>query len=388
MNLQTLVRQELWLAVSNTYQAENYSHAILDAMHHLSNVLRDKTGVDGDGASLVGQALGGDSPRLRVNKLQTVTERDVQKGIEHILRGLYWAIRNPRSHEQVEDTKDTADAIIYFVNHLLGILAQSEEPFTLPRFLESVFDPDFVSSSRYAELLVDEIPLNKRIDTLIEVFLRRSEGDGSKLVYVVQAILAKLSEEQVNQFLAVVSEELKIARDEKTVRSSLQLLPPRLWPSLSEAARLRIENKLLRSIQEGEAYANSDRTKGALGTWARDFLPYFSNRDEIARILVNKLEDDNADDRRYVLRFFMGVLPLVMLSNWHTQRCIDAICKAVRDGEMEATEGLKTWIGGYPERWQKAFVTKLIDLTAPDSPAVYLADGTPFLSSEEADIPF
>ena len=77
MNLQTLIRTDLWLAISNTYLAENYSHAILDSMHHLSNLLRDKTGVDGDGASLVGQALGGDSPRLRLNKLQTETERNI-----------------------------------------------------------------------------------------------------------------------------------------------------------------------------------------------------------------------------------------------------------------------------------------------------------------------
>ena len=99
MNLQTHISSDLWLAISNTYEAENYNHAVLDAMHYLSSFLREKTGVDGDGASLVGQALGGDSPRLRINKLQTETERSVQRGIEQILRGLYLGIRNPRSHE-------------------------------------------------------------------------------------------------------------------------------------------------------------------------------------------------------------------------------------------------------------------------------------------------
>ncbi len=101
--------------------AKNYSHSIVDAMHHFSTVLRDKAGVDGDGAALVGQALGGDSPRLKINKLQTETERNQQHGIESILRGMYQAIRNPRSHEQIEDTQETADAIIVFINYLLGI---------------------------------------------------------------------------------------------------------------------------------------------------------------------------------------------------------------------------------------------------------------------------
>ena len=176
MNLQTHVCPELWLAVSDTYQAENYSHAILDAMHFLSGMLRDKTGVDGDGVSLVGQALGGEVPRLRVNKLQTETEKNIQKGLEQLLRGLYLAIRNPRSHEQAKDTKPSADAIIIFIDYCLSILDKSEEPFTLTRFLTRVFDPDFVSSERYAQLLVEEIPANKRLDTLIGLQRAGSRG--------------------------------------------------------------------------------------------------------------------------------------------------------------------------------------------------------------------
>ena len=122
MNIQTHIRNDLWLAVKSTYEVENYSGAILDAMHHLSDVLRDRAGVDGDGATLVGQALGGNSPRLRINRLQTETEKNEQRGIESILRGMYQAIRNPRSHENIEDKQETADAIIHFVNYLLGII--------------------------------------------------------------------------------------------------------------------------------------------------------------------------------------------------------------------------------------------------------------------------
>jgi uncharacterized protein (TIGR02391 family) len=155
MNLQTHIQNNLWLAIQSTYETGNYSHAILDAIHYLSNVLREKTGVDGDGATLVGQALGGDSPRLRINKLQTETEKNEQRGFENILRGIYQAIRNPRSHEQIGDSQDNADAIIYFVNYILGIIEKSEEPFVLTKFISRVFDPDFYKTQRYVELLVD-----------------------------------------------------------------------------------------------------------------------------------------------------------------------------------------------------------------------------------------
>jgi uncharacterized protein (TIGR02391 family) len=151
MNLQTHIRNPLWLAIQSTYQSGNYSHAILDAMHHLSNVLRDKTGLDGDGAALVGQALGGDSPRLRLNRFQTETERNEQRGIESILRGMYQAIRNPRSHEQMEDSQETADAIIYYLDYLLGVIDKSREPFEMAQFITRVFDSRFYQSQSYAD---------------------------------------------------------------------------------------------------------------------------------------------------------------------------------------------------------------------------------------------
>ena len=153
--------------------------AILDAMHYVSSVLRDKTGVDGDGTALVGQALGGDSPRLRINKLQTETEKNEQRGIESILRGMYQAIRNPRSHEQIQDTQEIADAVIYFIDYLLGVVEGAEEPFVMSKFMTRIFDPDFVKSQRYAELLVDQIPTNKRFDALITVYREKLNGEYS-----------------------------------------------------------------------------------------------------------------------------------------------------------------------------------------------------------------
>ena len=62
MNLQTSIPDALWAAVANAYETENYSHAILEATYFLSTVLRERAGIDGDGATLVGQALGGDVP--------------------------------------------------------------------------------------------------------------------------------------------------------------------------------------------------------------------------------------------------------------------------------------------------------------------------------------
>lgn len=158
MNLQTHISDDLWKAVSQTYTAGNFTPAILDAIHYLSELLREKSGADGDGANLVGQALGGNSPRLRITRMQTETEINVQRGMEQLLRGFYQAIRNPRSHEQAADSQKDADAIILFVDYLTRILGSSQEAFTIPSFLDKVFDVAFVESRAYSDLLAAEVP--------------------------------------------------------------------------------------------------------------------------------------------------------------------------------------------------------------------------------------
>lgn len=54
MNLQPAIPAALWNAVISAYEAQNYSYAILEATYLLSAVMRERAGVDGDGAALVG----------------------------------------------------------------------------------------------------------------------------------------------------------------------------------------------------------------------------------------------------------------------------------------------------------------------------------------------
>jgi uncharacterized protein (TIGR02391 family) len=373
--------------ISRTYEAENYGAAILDAMHHLSNILRAKANVDGDGPALVGQALGGESPRLRVNRLQTITEKDVQKGLEQILRGLYLGIRNPRSHEHVEDSAKDADALIHFVSYVLDIIDQTEEPFTITRFLGEVFDPDFYLSPKHAKLLVGEIPGNKRLDTLVEVFRHRMDGPTENARYIVAALVDELADEQLAQFVLVVSDELKTPGEDTRFRTALQVLPPHLWPRMSEVSRLRAENKLIQSIREGEEYEHLDNTKGALGTRARDFLPHFLLKADAMRVLTLKLEDTDADDRRYVASYFMSVLPQAITDKPSTRRCIAAMAAAVRGGDKAVTDSLVRRVCNFPTEWRTMLVEELRDLTNPDYPLLYLPDGTPFLTDSRFSEP-
>jgi uncharacterized protein (TIGR02391 family) len=150
VNLETKLPTELWESVRTNYEKRNFTGAILDAFYFLSDLLRKKSGAEGDGASLIGQALGGVSPKIKLNKLQSESEWNAQKGIEQLLRGFYQAFRNPRSHEKTADTEEDAQILIDFIGYLVRQIDQAKAQFSRQDFLKRVLDPDFVPQKRYA----------------------------------------------------------------------------------------------------------------------------------------------------------------------------------------------------------------------------------------------
>ncbi len=166
MDIKQDINEHLWTAIEKNYELGNYTGAILDATYYLADFIREKTCLQSDGVDLVGEALGGKSPKLRVNKLQTESEVNVQKGTQNLLFGLFQSVRNPRSHEKVTDIKEDADAIVLFVNYLLKIIGAAKGAFSKDEFMKRVFDPAFVEKERYAELLVESIPARHRFDGL------------------------------------------------------------------------------------------------------------------------------------------------------------------------------------------------------------------------------
>ncbi len=370
MNLQSLIRPELWTAISDTYEAGNYNHAIIDAFHYMTEIIREKSGLDGDGEKLVGAAFNEKHPLLRINKLQTDTERDAQKGLQQILVGMYKGIRNPRSHEQIEDAKNTADAIIYFIDYLLGIINQSQEPFTIPNFISRVFDKYFVQTSEYAKLLVDEIPPKKRFDVLVEIYRKKQEEYGLNLALVIKEILKVISEEQTTQFLEVVSDELKTTQNNSIIRLILQILPPDLWNKLNKTACIRVENILIESINEGEAYKDGDLVaeRGWLGTWARGFIKYFELKDDLRNVILKKLDQNDTYEKMYIYVFFLDELPDLFEGSLQEKKCIRSLCDIVKEdnSNLGFKERLLEAYWSFPEDWQNFVKNELPYLDMDD----------------------
>jgi uncharacterized protein (TIGR02391 family) len=79
--------------------AENYFHAVLEAVKSMLDKLRTLSGLSFDGMELIDKALCGNTPLLRINGMATVSERSEQSGFAHLLRGVVGMFRNTTAHE-------------------------------------------------------------------------------------------------------------------------------------------------------------------------------------------------------------------------------------------------------------------------------------------------
>ena len=92
---------------------DNYFHAVFEASKGLAQHIRDKSGLDGDGANLVDSVFSVNRPALAFNSLQTDTEKTEHKGFASLLKGCFAAVRNPLAHEPKIMWNGEDDAVDY-----------------------------------------------------------------------------------------------------------------------------------------------------------------------------------------------------------------------------------------------------------------------------------
>jgi len=351
MHLETKISSELWNEIRKNYSDGTYTDAIKDAVVFLSDVIRSKSGLEGDGAALIGQAFGGASPKIKVTKLESQSDKDIQSGTEFLLRGIYMAVRNPRNHGKYTDTEEDADAIILFIDYLLRVIGKAKSQFSMAACVKTIFDPAFVQNTEYANLIVAEIPQKYRMDVFIEVFRRRDEGDRNRLVHFFRALMNSFTAESRAECLNIFSDAIRSTNESSAITNIIALIEPKDWQQLDQISRMRTENLLLESIKVGEySWKTQQCTDGAFGTWSRDFLPFFSSKETALRVLINGLLSDSAPRRAYVVKFFMYSLPA--LCSTPSDQLVKRIESALRDGKQEVFQYFEAFTM-FPEEYSK-----------------------------------
>lgn len=180
----------------------------------------------------------------------------------------------------------------------------------------------------------------------------------------MKELLAQLSEEQIDIFLSIVSEELKTTQNEVDIILTLQILAPSLWPRLDEAPRLRTENILLKSITRGQGRVKRGviGEEGVIGTWAKNFLQYFDLKSQAGQVILAKLKDDEPN-QRYVFHYFLDVLPCLYETTYRKHQCVAAITDAIKnDDEENLATQMREHYWSYPVDWQQLLDEGLPDL--------------------------
>ncbi len=111
--------------------ADNYFHAVMEAVKSVADKIRARTGLTDDGAALVDRALTGDPPMLAINPMKTESEKSEQKGFANLLRGTFGMFRNTTAHEARINwpmTKEDAEDLFSLVSLIHRRLDEANMP--------------------------------------------------------------------------------------------------------------------------------------------------------------------------------------------------------------------------------------------------------------------
>ena len=85
------------------YASRHYAQAIFEAYKRIEIEVRRVSGLsDKSGKDRMAQAFGGQKPKIRLNPMDTWTDRNEQEGFKFIFMGIVLGIRNPKAHDPIE----------------------------------------------------------------------------------------------------------------------------------------------------------------------------------------------------------------------------------------------------------------------------------------------
>lgn len=321
MEIEKRLRPDLWKAICAHYERADYAEAVRDAVFHVCELLREKSGIeDKDGTKLVDAALMGANPPISVSKNETTTEKDFQQGIGFSFKGIMQAIRNPLSHEKTEYSQDDAEAIILYINFLLNQVDHSGGFSKIESIINLLYDEDTPSSAEYADLLLKEVPVRKRYDLLVELFNDRENLRQHALKNFITKLYDSLTKASKSDFTRLLNTSLLTCKDDYVLRMYIHYFMEKTYQDLDKLVQLRIESFLFKAIHAGKMVTRIDsKTKrperdciseGTLATWIvdPDLVHLLGNADKILDELVRKIRIGDRDEEEFVFEYFDNYL--------------------------------------------------------------------------------
>ena len=314
--LEKHISENVWNSIKDNYEKGSYTTAITSLVIYIQEVIREKSELEFDGASLMDKAFLGDKPKLLLNKFETRTEKDIQQGIGYILKGICLAIRNPRSHERYNDDIFTANKIILFLDYVLSFLQTTKSGSLVEDWVELLFDDEFIGDDEYLDELYQELPKNMRLDLLINIFRQKENVKSDNAVKFIKKIIEGLNEKEQESLFTSISRDLMKFKSDSGLRDFMRVFPPMMWEKLEKLPRLQIEGKIKECLKaatidyEHEYDPGEINEAGRTAASAVKHIKYFTkaNKDSILEHIAFILVEKEWGELEFILRHYLVML--------------------------------------------------------------------------------
>ncbi len=117
------IHKDIIRVAKNKFEDEYYADAVESAFKEINKlvkeIMKNKTGEELDGASLMYKAFSEKNHIIVLDDLSTETGRNIQNGYMQIFAGAMTGIRNPKAHENITISKERAIHFIFLASLLM-----------------------------------------------------------------------------------------------------------------------------------------------------------------------------------------------------------------------------------------------------------------------------
>ncbi|MFQ3579921.1 MAG: TIGR02391 family protein [Bacteroidales bacterium] len=126
----SIIHKDIIRVAKNKFEDEYYADAVESAFKEINKrvkeIVKNKTGEELDGASLMYKALSERNPIVVLDDLSSETGRNIQKGYMQIFAGAITGIRNPKAHENIVIDRERAIHFIFLASLLMCKLDEAK----------------------------------------------------------------------------------------------------------------------------------------------------------------------------------------------------------------------------------------------------------------------
>ncbi len=312
------MKEVLKESIKMHYENKDYTEVIRDAILCLMNEIRKKSDLqDDDGVDLINKAFSEKNPLIKINKMQTQTEKNKHRGINDLSKGIVEYFRNPMSHAKQNYSKEIADALLVIIDKvLLEEITQSKSINSIEDWYLEVTSDLCPNTNRYAKNLADNIPNNKIYELIVQLYKNKENLKDEKIT-IINELIKKLNEEEFTEYCSIIETDIFGKSKEEDIIKILNFISEKVWQNFKDLSKVKIEDMVLEDIKKCNVYTTDNsfdydlvQEHGSIAIGAKHLFNLFDNKKEIVEYIYEKLVNsrNNEFEFNFIIENFFEIL--------------------------------------------------------------------------------